>query len=114
MNDTQSTLQFCCAGMKLLIRKICKRYDVSLSPMREALNGFSAEQLVDLNDQRDFAVSGVSKERLKELTRSRVLAATSLPRVIQSKMAVGSGKSNCSCRSIGCRACRAAEVESRT
>jgi GntR family carbon starvation induced transcriptional regulator len=59
-------------GAKLRIREICERYEVSLSPMREALNRLSAEQLVVLNDQRGFAVSGVSKERLEELTRSRV------------------------------------------
>jgi GntR family carbon starvation induced transcriptional regulator len=59
-------------GAKLRIREICKHYEVSLSPMREALNRLSAEQLVVLNDQRGFAVSSVSKERLTELTLSRV------------------------------------------
>ncbi len=59
-------------GARLRIRDVCKRYAVSLTPMREALNRLSAEQLVVLNDQRGFAVSDVSRERLEELTRSRV------------------------------------------
>lgn len=59
-------------GARLRIREVCQRYDVSLSPMREALNRLSAEQLVVLNDQRGFAVSDVSRSCLEELTRTRV------------------------------------------
>jgi GntR family carbon starvation induced transcriptional regulator len=57
---------------KLRIRELCERYDISLSPMREALNRLSAEKLVVINDQRGFAVSSISKDLLTELTRSRI------------------------------------------
>jgi DNA-binding GntR family transcriptional regulator len=59
-------------GAKLRIREICERYDISLSPMREALNRLSADKLVVINDQRGFTVSGISKDLLIELTRSRI------------------------------------------
>lgn len=72
-------------GAKLRIREICEQYDVSLSPMREALNRLSTEQLVVLNDQRGFSVSGVSRAHLEELTRSRVwLNELALRRSIES------------------------------
>jgi DNA-binding GntR family transcriptional regulator len=60
------------AGQRLRIREICHRYGASLSPVREALNRLSAEQLVVLNDQRGFTVAGASKNELVELTRTRI------------------------------------------
>ncbi len=59
-------------GTKLRIREICEQYNIGLSPMREALNRLSAERLVVINDQRGFTVSGISKDSLIELTRSRI------------------------------------------
>ncbi len=59
-------------GARLRIREVCERYDVSLSPMREALNRLSVESLVILADQRGFTVSHVSRESLQELTLTRV------------------------------------------
>jgi DNA-binding GntR family transcriptional regulator len=40
--------------------------------MREALNRLSSESLVVVSDQRGFAVSGMSSDKLEELTRTRV------------------------------------------
>jgi DNA-binding GntR family transcriptional regulator len=59
-------------GSRLLIRDISERYEVSLSPMREALNRLSSESLVVLNDQRGFSVSEMSVDGLEELTRTRI------------------------------------------
>lgn len=59
-------------GAKLRIRDVCQRYEVSITPMREALNRLASEQLVVLNDQRGFAVSGISRAQLEELTNTRV------------------------------------------
>ncbi len=59
-------------GSRLRIRDVSERYEVSLSPMREALNRLSAENLVVLNDQKGFSVSLVSVDNLEELTRTRV------------------------------------------
>jgi DNA-binding GntR family transcriptional regulator len=59
-------------GTKLRTRELCERYNISLSPMREALNRLSADKLVVISDQRGFTVSGISKDLLIELTRSRI------------------------------------------
>ncbi len=58
-------------GRKLHIRRLCERYDVGLSPMREALNRVSRDGLVRQNDLRGFSVAPVSLEDLADLTRSR-------------------------------------------
>lgn len=59
-------------GVKLKIREISERYSVSINPLREALNRLSAERLVVLNDRRGFVVTGVSRQELEELTRTRI------------------------------------------
>jgi GntR family transcriptional regulator, carbon starvation induced regulator len=71
-------------GLRLRIRDLCERYGVSLSPMREALNRLSSENLVVLHDQRGFSVSDVSVTALHELTRTRIwLNETGLRHSIQ-------------------------------
>jgi len=58
-------------GRKLLIRELCKRYGVGLSPMREALNRLSRDGLISQSDQRGFRVAPLDEEHLAELTRTR-------------------------------------------
>lgn len=58
-------------GEKLHIRSLCERFDVGLSPVREALSRLSTEGLVSQNDHRGFAVAGMSSADLLDLTRAR-------------------------------------------
>jgi DNA-binding GntR family transcriptional regulator len=58
-------------GEKLLIASLCARYDVGLSPVREALNRLSREGLVVHSEQRGFYVAAFSDEHLEELTKTR-------------------------------------------
>lgn len=60
------------AGEKLRIRPLCERYGVGVSPMREALNRLSRDDLVEQTDLRGFSVAAVSEEDLTELTRARI------------------------------------------
>lgn len=58
-------------GEKLHIRLLCDRFDVGLSPMREALSRLSTESLVVQNDHRGFSVAPMSAEDLLDITRAR-------------------------------------------
>lgn len=58
-------------GRKLPIKAMMQRYEVGQTPLREALNRLSADGIVAAEDQRGFAVAGVSAEELRELTRTR-------------------------------------------
>jgi GntR family transcriptional regulator, carbon starvation induced regulator len=58
-------------GEKLHIRSLCDRFEVGLSPMREALSRLSSEGLVVQYDHRGFAVAPVSEADLVDLTRAR-------------------------------------------
>lgn len=58
-------------GEKLHIRSLCTRFDVGLSPMREALSRLSRESLVVQNDHRGFSVAPMSAEDLLDITRAR-------------------------------------------
>jgi DNA-binding GntR family transcriptional regulator len=58
-------------GEKLLIASLCARYDVGLSPVREALNRLSREGLVVHSEQRGFYVPPFSNEHLDDLTKTR-------------------------------------------
>jgi len=58
-------------GSKLNIRALCERFDVGLSPMREALNRLSSEQFVTHSNQRGFTVADLNVAELEELTRAR-------------------------------------------
>jgi DNA-binding GntR family transcriptional regulator len=55
----------------LLIASLCNRYDVGLSPVREALNRLSREGLVVHTEQRGFYVPPFSNEHLDDLTKTR-------------------------------------------
>jgi GntR family carbon starvation induced transcriptional regulator len=58
-------------GEKLHIRSLCDRFEVGLSPVREALSRLSTEGLVAQSDHRGFAVAPMSEADLVDLTRAR-------------------------------------------
>jgi GntR family transcriptional regulator, carbon starvation induced regulator len=57
-------------GEKLPIDALCARYGIGATPLREALNRLSAEDLVSRVDQRGFRVAPVSLADLEELTKT--------------------------------------------
>jgi GntR family transcriptional regulator, carbon starvation induced regulator len=59
------------SGQKLRIRELCTRYEVGLSPMREALNRLSSDGLISQNDRRGFSVTPLTAEHLHELIKTR-------------------------------------------
>jgi DNA-binding transcriptional regulator YhcF (GntR family) len=59
------------ADAKLNIRALCERFDVGLSPVREALSRLSRENLVRQADHRGFTVAPLSKADLHDLTKAR-------------------------------------------
>jgi GntR family transcriptional regulator, carbon starvation induced regulator len=59
------------AGSKLNIRSLCDRFDVGLSPVREALSRLSMEKLVSQIDHRGFKVASLTIEDLRDLTHAR-------------------------------------------
>jgi len=59
-------------GAKLRADDLKTKFEVSLTPVREALMRLSAEGLVIAEDQRGFRVAPVSLNNLKEVTELRV------------------------------------------
>ncbi len=59
-------------GSKLRLEAMSKRYDVGVSPLREALSRLSAEGLVDRTDLRGFSVAPLNWDELPILTKTRV------------------------------------------
>ena len=57
-------------GERLPIDALCVRYGIGATPLREALNRLSAEDLVVRADQRGFSVAPVSLSDLEELTKT--------------------------------------------
>jgi DNA-binding GntR family transcriptional regulator len=57
-------------GERLRIESLCDRYEVGTTPLREALNRLSAEDLVNREEQRGFRVAPVSLTDLAELTKT--------------------------------------------
>lgn len=58
-------------GQKLAIQRLCQRYGMGLSPVREALNRLSRVGLVRQSDRRGFSVTVLDEQHLLELTRTR-------------------------------------------
>jgi GntR family carbon starvation induced transcriptional regulator len=56
---------------KLNIRALCDRFDVGLSPVREALSRLSMENLVRQVDHRGFTVASLSLADFEDLTKAR-------------------------------------------
>jgi len=59
---------------KLLIRQLCTRYAIGLSPIREALNRVSRDGLVKHHEQRGFTVTAVTEADLEDITKARCWA----------------------------------------
>jgi len=59
-------------GARLRLDELRNEFGVSLSPLREALMGLSAEQLVEVEAQRGFRVPQVSEPALEEITTLRM------------------------------------------
>ncbi|HEX3912993.1 MAG TPA: GntR family transcriptional regulator, partial [Steroidobacteraceae bacterium] len=59
-------------GAKLRADDLKNKFEVSLTPVREALMRLSAEGLVIAEDQRGFRVAPISLQNLKEVTELRV------------------------------------------
>jgi DNA-binding GntR family transcriptional regulator len=60
-------------GERLGMDALRARYDVGVTPLREALNRLVSERLVTQEDQKGFRVAPVSVEELRELTHTRRL-----------------------------------------
>ncbi|UYG00791.1 MULTISPECIES: GntR family transcriptional regulator [unclassified Halomonas] len=60
------------AGEKLAINALRERYQVGLSPLREALNKLAAFGLLVQENQRGFRVPGLSEAELEDITRLRL------------------------------------------
>ncbi len=58
-------------GARLRIAELREKYDIGISPLREALMRLTAEGLVVLEDHRGFRVTPVSKEKLLDITFMR-------------------------------------------
>lgn len=58
-------------GVRLKLSELQKRYDLGLSPLREALMRLSAEDLVVAEGQRGFKVASMSLSELQDLTHTR-------------------------------------------
>ncbi len=61
-------------GHRLGTDQLRGRYDVGISPVREALNRLLAEKLVCFEDQKGFHVAGIGEEDLHDLIRMRCWA----------------------------------------
>ncbi|MBP1852965.1 GntR family transcriptional regulator [Rhizobium halophytocola] len=60
-------------GSKLKLDEARRRYDVSVSTLREILSGLAAERLIVAEGQRGFTVSPATKAELLELAELRIL-----------------------------------------
>ena len=59
-------------GTRLQLQALCETYDVSMSPLREALAGLTGRGLVAQEGQRGFRVAPISAEDLKDVTETRI------------------------------------------
>jgi GntR family transcriptional regulator, carbon starvation induced regulator len=57
-------------GERLRLDALGERYEIGATPLREALNRLSAEELVNREEQRGFRVAPVSVSDLAELTKT--------------------------------------------
>ncbi len=58
-------------GAKLRIDDLCARYQVTSTPVREALNKLTSEHLVVRHEQRGFSIPLATSADLTELTQTR-------------------------------------------
>jgi len=60
-------------GQRLKVSSLAEQHEVSLNVVREALNRLVGEQLVEIQPQQGFAVKGLSAEDLVDLVDQRIL-----------------------------------------
>lgn len=58
-------------GAKVNLDRLRERYQVSLSPLREAVSRLVADGLVEFEDQCGYRITGVSLQNLHQVTRLR-------------------------------------------
>lgn len=63
-------------GTKLKIDMLKERYSMGVNVIRESLARLATEDLVDAESQKGFRVAEISKSRLSDLTRLRILFET--------------------------------------
>ncbi|MBV1910715.1 MAG: GntR family transcriptional regulator [Kangiellaceae bacterium] len=61
------------ASEKLRLSNLCKKYDIGMSPLREALARLTGDALVVTEGQRGFWVAPLSIEELDDITNVRAL-----------------------------------------
>lgn len=61
------------AGSKLKLEALVQRYEIGMSPLREALARLIGDQLVKTEDQRGFWVAPLSLDELDDISRVRDL-----------------------------------------
>lgn len=59
-------------GSKIKTQALSDRFDVGLSPVREALNRLASQGLIAQTDRRGFSVMPVSEEELADITDTRI------------------------------------------
>ncbi|HWK96390.1 MAG TPA: FCD domain-containing protein [Pseudolabrys sp.] len=59
-------------GTRLKLQALCDTYEVSMSPLREALAALAGRGLVAQEGQRGFRVAPVSEEDLDDVTETRI------------------------------------------
>jgi len=97
-------------GEKLHIRSLCERFEVGLSPMREALSRLSSEGLVAQSDHRGFAVAPMDEEDLVDITRARCWLNELAIRKSIGPWRCRLGRAGRAFLFIGCRAHRASKL----
>jgi DNA-binding GntR family transcriptional regulator len=64
-------------GTKLKMEQLQRRYRLSSSPLREALNRLVAEQIVTVDERRGFRAARASLADLRDITSFRLIVETS-------------------------------------
>jgi DNA-binding GntR family transcriptional regulator len=59
-------------GARLRLQSLCETYEVSMSPLREALAGLAGRRLVAQEGQRGFRVAAATLEDLRDITETRI------------------------------------------
>lgn len=59
-------------GTRLHLQSLCESYDVSMSPLREALAGLAGRGLVAQEGQRGFRVATATQEDLRDVVETRI------------------------------------------
>jgi DNA-binding GntR family transcriptional regulator len=68
-------------GTRLRLQALCDNYQVSMSPLREALAGLTGRGLVVQEGQRGFSVATISSDDLRDVTETRIHVETTALRL---------------------------------